>query len=69
MRTLATGWAVYTTWRGPIFAANFQELIAGPTSPCSWDLFSTYWNRRGIYEVRVLAYIDTILIRDRTNNL
>jgi hypothetical protein len=64
MRTLATGWAVYTTWRGPVFAANFQELIAGPTSPCFLDLFSTYWKTRQVYEVRTHPhiYIDTILI-------
>lgn len=53
MRTLATEWAVYTTWRGPTFEANFQELIAGPTSPCSLDLFSLYWRTREIYGVRI----------------
>ena len=60
MRTLATGWTMYTTWRGPTFAANFQELIAGPTSPCSLDVFSTYWKTREVYEVRIYAHIDNI---------
>jgi len=31
--------------------ANFQELIAGPTPPCSLDVFSTYWKTREVYEV------------------
>ena len=57
MRILATGWAVYTTWRGPAFAAIFQELIAGPTSPCFLDLFSTYWKIREVYEVRTHPHI------------
>jgi len=47
-RTLATGWAVYTTWRGPTFEANFEELIAGPTSPCSLNLFFKYWRTREV---------------------
>jgi len=50
-RALSTGWAVYATWRGPTFDANFQELMAGPTSPCSLDLFSIYWRTREVYQI------------------
>jgi hypothetical protein len=53
---------MYTTWRGPNFAANFQELTVGPASPCSLDLFSTYWETREVYEVRNYAPMDTIFI-------
>ena len=61
-RALATGWAVYTTWRGPTFEANFQELIAGSTSPCSLDIFSIYWRTREVYEVRIHEDMYSIVI-------
>ena len=48
---LETGWAMYATWRGPSFQANFQEILASPGAPCSLNLFSAYWKTRQIYEV------------------
>jgi len=48
---LEAGWAVYATWRGPTYQANFQKLTAQPGSPCSLDLFSAYWKQRHVFEI------------------
>ena len=50
---LETGWAMYATWRGPTYQAVFQKLTAQPGSSCSLDLFSAYWRKRHVFEVRI----------------
>jgi len=61
-RALEAGWAMYATWRGPYFQANFQELTTSPGSQCSLDLFSAYWRKRHVFEISELALSTTGLI-------
>ncbi|PPQ64911.1 hypothetical protein CVT24_008251 [Panaeolus cyanescens] len=61
-RTLATAWAMYAIWRGPFFKGNFHEILADPGTPCSLDLFDTFWERRQGFEIADLVLSGTSLI-------
>lgn len=45
-RAFVTGWSAYTVWRSFRDRAMMQEIFANPGTPCSIDLFSTYFSRR-----------------------
>lgn len=56
-RTISTAWAVYAIWRGPTFNSNFEEIIASPGSPCSLEVFGSFFSTREGFEVSFLFYI------------
>uniref|UniRef100_A0A8H8CFA3 Uncharacterized protein n=1 Tax=Psilocybe cubensis TaxID=181762 RepID=A0A8H8CFA3_PSICU len=45
-RFISTAWSSYSVWRGQAFSANFQELIGDPGTPCSLDIFQSFWGSR-----------------------
>jgi len=61
-RTISTAWAMYAVWRGPYFSGHFQELLADPGTPCSLDIFSSFWSKRLGFEIADLILSTTGLI-------
>ncbi|KAF8870641.1 hypothetical protein CPB84DRAFT_1801795 [Gymnopilus junonius] len=49
--TISAAWAVYATWRNPHFKEHFQEILADPGTPCSLDMFTSFWERRQSLEI------------------
>lgn len=52
-RVLVTAWTIYGVWRTEYYQGIFNELVA-PGTPCSLDLFTTYFGTRIAYQVSKL---------------
>ncbi|KJA15153.1 hypothetical protein HYPSUDRAFT_208137 [Hypholoma sublateritium FD-334 SS-4] len=61
-RTISTAWAAYAIWRGPTFNSNFEEIIASPGSPCSLEVFASFFSTRQGFEIADLILSCTGLI-------
>ncbi|KAH9477056.1 hypothetical protein JR316_0010972 [Psilocybe cubensis] len=61
-RFISTAWSSYSVWRGQAFSANFQELIGDPGTPCSLDIFQSFWGSRFGLQIADLLLSATGLI-------
>ncbi|KAH6911883.1 hypothetical protein BKA70DRAFT_1397995 [Coprinopsis sp. MPI-PUGE-AT-0042] len=61
-RTFVTGWSAYAVWRSFRDQAMIQEIFMNPGTPCSLDLFSSYFNRRIPLQISDLVLSATGLV-------
>jgi hypothetical protein len=61
-RTLLTGWSIYALWRTKHQERVYYQLVADPGTPCSIDMFPTYFHTRIMYEIPDLILSCTAMI-------
>ncbi|KAI0049731.1 hypothetical protein FA95DRAFT_1537748 [Auriscalpium vulgare] len=61
-RVLATGWSAYDVWRTQNMSERFQNLIAGPDTPCRLDIYEPYFRTRVAFQIADLILHCTALL-------
>jgi len=77
-RALATGWSMYAIWRSRYWERKIQQLVSDPGTPCSVDLFPSFFPTRLAYEIAdlvlnctallIAGYLSWTLLRVYTNS-
>lgn len=72
-RILVTGWSIYAVWRSKFDENVYEEILSNKGTPCSLEIFSTYFERRlpilvilRSHVARVFPSIESSTSRSRT---
>ncbi|KAG5725096.1 hypothetical protein E4T56_gene10267 [Termitomyces sp. T112] len=61
-RVIITAWAAYAVWRTNYYKSQFTEIIFNPGTPCSFNIYPTYFQLRVSYEIPDLILNVTALL-------